>query len=65
MRQKYEVLHTEPSDLLQDAWFDDTDESDSVDSPQKVAPQKWKVHDGLGATVSPSHGFTNAAFVDD
>ena len=51
--------------MLQDAWFDDTDESDSVDSPQKVSPQKWKVHDGLGATVSPSHGFTNAAFVDD
>lgn len=49
---------------LQDAWFDDTDESDSVDSPLKASPQKWKVHAGLGAAASP-HGYVNAAFDED
>ena len=47
---------------MQDAWFDDTDESDTVESPHRDSPQKWKVHEGLGAADS---GYVNAAFVDD
>ena len=54
-----------PTIMVQDAWFDDTDESDSVESPQRGSPQKWKVHEGLGAADSAGHGYVNAAFVDD
>ena len=52
--------------LLQDNWFDETDDSadESVGSPV-IAPQTWKVHQGLGAGDAHSSGITNAAFVDD